>query len=164
MGCLLVIAAGGTAGWIQSHKLTMRVRFWEQFIGLVSALETEIRYSAGGLTQLLSKHSGDEEALSFLGECVRAVQAGAPFPMAWQDAVGKIPTEYGLTQEDKSLLRDFGGGLGVSDMQGQLSHCQLHQELAAVRLKGAREEKQKKSKLYFMLGLFLGIGIALLIS
>ena len=52
--------------------------------------------------------------------------------------------------------------LGISDLEGQLSHLKLNSELTKLRLEEARECKVKKGKLYQMLGLSLGITTALL--
>ena len=67
----------------------------------------------------------------------------------------------GLTEEDQTLLRDFGSGFGASDVEGQLSHCRLYAELFQDRLERARQEKARKGKLYLMLGSFSGIAVAL---
>lgn len=164
MGCILVIAAGAGAGYLQSRKLAMRVRFLEQYLKWISQLETEIRYCADGIPRLLGKHGKEMPTLSFLIGCVRRMQAGTPFPAAWQEAVGGISGDYGLCPDDLEAVREFGNGLGASDVDGQTAHCRMHRELLQSRLDAAREEKQKKGRLYFMLGLFLGIGIALLIA
>jgi stage III sporulation protein AB len=163
-GCLLVIMAGAGIGYIQSRKLAQRVTFLEQLLRLIDSLETEIRFSSSSLIQLLRKYAQINGMLEYLNRCAELANEGIPFTSSWQQAVGSIPREYGLTKDDRQFLIDFGGNLGVSDVEGQVNHCRLHRELAAVRLEQARGDKQKKGRLYTMLGLFAGIGIALLVG
>ena len=42
------------------------------------------------------------------------------------------------------MLLDLGKGLGISDLEGQLSHLKLNSELTKLRLEEARECKVKK--------------------
>ena len=69
MGCLLVIVAGGGAGYLQARKLSMRVRFLEQYLKWVSQMETEIRYGSEDISRLLGRHRQELSALSFLTQC-----------------------------------------------------------------------------------------------
>lgn len=148
---------------MQSRKLSQRVAFLEQCVRFVSALETEIRYNAGSLGELIKKHAQDSPYHDFLNGCVRSLQCGSPFEKAWNSCVEAIPPEYGLLEEDRAALGEFGKGLGTSDIDGQIAHCKLYLGVLKDRLQDAKAEKDKKGKLYFMLGTFLGSGIALLI-
>ena len=51
MGCLLVIVAGGGAGYLQARKLSMRVRFLEQYLKL-SLIHISKEYGAVFLMQI----------------------------------------------------------------------------------------------------------------
>lgn len=159
----MIILAGAAAGYVQSRKLSMRVSFLEQCVRLVSALETEIRYNAGSIGELMKKHIQDSPYHTFLKGCVQSLQRGSPFEKAWSGCVEALPSEYGLLEEDRAALGEFGKGLGVSDIDGQIAHCKLYLGVFRDRLKDAKAEKEKKGKLYFMLGTFLGAGIALLL-
>mgnify|MGYP000335040831 FL=1 len=87
---------------------------------------------------------------------------GKFFFESWLQGVGKLSKDNGLLKGDIELLLDLGKGLGISDLEGQLSHLKLNSELTKLRLEEARECKVKKGKLYQMLGLSLGITTALL--
>ena len=86
---------------------------------------------------------------------------GEIFFESWRQGVGKLKGQWAL-KGDIELLLDLGKGLGISDLEGQLSHLKLNSELTKLRLEEARECKVKKGKLYQMLGLSLGITTALL--
>ena len=92
---------------------------------------------------------------------VRLVIKRGGFPYRLEEGVRTGAKGTGLTEEDQTLLRDFGSGFGASDVEGQLSHCRLYAELFQDRLERARQEKARKGKLYLMLGSFSGIAVAL---
>ena len=69
----------------------------------------------------------------------------------------------GLKLKDKRLIEQFGAELGHTDIEGQIAHCEVTAKLLEEQIEQAREEKKKKSKLFSMLGLCFGTGIALLI-
>lgn len=164
MGYLLVIVAGAGAGYLQARRLSLRVRFLEQYLKWVSQMETEIRYGSEDIFRLLGRRRRELSLLSFLTQCTDQMKEGIPFPQAWKEAIRGISREYGLKPDDLEAVEAFGNGLGTSDVDGQTAHCQMHQKLLQSRLKGAQEEKQRKGKLYFMLGLCLGVSVALLIA
>lgn len=140
----------------------MRASFFEQLVGFLTELQTQIRYSGEPLSTLLRGTAG-KILEPLLTACAGAMEEGTPFFDAWQKGLLEIPKSMGLTKEDLRLLTDFGQGLGTTDLEGQLSHCELYKAMFSSRLKQAREERTKKVKLYRMLGLFSGIAVSLLI-
>lgn len=160
MGTLLLIAAGALAGYMESHRLEMRVERLEEFLRFLSSAQTEIRFSALPVEQIVQRHGGDLEFLQRCGDCF---QKGVDFMSAWQAGVNSCAKNSGFNERDMELLKGFGRGFGVSDTDGQLSHCALYCELTAQSLKDAKEEKERKSRLYQMFGVFSGMAAALLL-
>ncbi|MFR8529634.1 stage III sporulation protein AB [Anaeromassilibacillus sp. An250] len=158
LGILLLIAAGTIAGYVQSHRLSQRVAQLEEMLRFLNAAQTEIRYSAASVVEIIQRHGS---SLAFLQQCAARYKAGEDFHTAWEEGVRTGAKGTGLTEEDQTLLRDFGSGFGASDVEGQLSHCRLYAELFQDRLERARQEKARKGKLYLMLGSFSGIAVAL---
>ena len=145
---------------MESHRLAVRVEQLETFLRFVSAAQTEIRFSALPVEQIVQKHGDD---LEFLKLCGENCKNGYGFMDAWKAGVNAGAKENGFNKKDIALLQDFGSEFGASDTDGQLSHCALYYELVSDRLKNAREEKARKSKLYQMLGVFSGMAAALLL-
>lgn len=159
-GALILIAAGTLAGYVESHKLTERVRQLEAFLRFLSAAQTEIRFSGLPVERIVQRHGTE---LEFLRICGETCAQGGFFTSAWQAGVARGTKGRGLLSEDVALLNGFGEGFGASDVDGQLAHCALYTQLIGERLKNAREEKEKKSKLYQMLGIFSGMVAALVL-
>ncbi|MFU0833309.1 MAG: Stage III sporulation protein AB [Oscillospiraceae bacterium] len=160
LGALLLIMAGSLSGYKESHKLSVRVDSLELFLRFLSAAKTEIRYSAVPVVQVIKRHSA---GFQFLEECANNCEQGGSFADAWRYTVIHYAKNDGFAANDIKLLLSFGEGFGASDTDGQIAHLQLYSELFATSLKSARDERNRKSKLYLMLGIFAGLSSALLL-
>ena len=160
MGALLLILAGTLGGVMESRKLSARVESLESFLRFLSAAKTEVRYSAVPVTQVIERH---KTGLRFLHDCVERCSQGENFNAAWKDAVSGSAKYDGFGLHDMELLLSFGEGFGASDTDGQMSHLELYSGLFGTNLKSARDDRNRKSKLYLMLGIFAGLSTALLL-
>ena len=151
--------SAGLAGCAESHKLSLRVTELEKFLRFVSSARTEIRYTALPVEELIRRHGGE---LALWKPCMESLEQGKSFSEAWNDGV-RNSGKMGLTGRDRELLENFGSGLGVTDIEGQLAHCGLYEELTKKGLEEAKEEKGKKARLYQMLGFSAGLAAALLL-
>lgn len=158
-----MVLCGAGAGYLQSHKLSLRVRFLEQYLQFLNYLQTQIRFSSSTTVQLIEAYTHKQDKLAFLSDCAELAERGDSFPQAWKTAVNQIPSTLGLKQEDQELLLDFGQNFGTSDVEGQLSYCSLQFSMAQGLLEDAKGEKQKKQRLYMMLGVTSGTSLALLV-
>jgi stage III sporulation protein AB len=159
-GAVLLIFAGILAGYMESHKLSVRVEKLEKFLRFLTSAKTEIRYSSMPVESIVQKYG---EGLSFLADCAKRNSGGQGWPSAWNESVASRAAGEGFSKKDLDLLYGFGGGFGATDTEGQLSHISLYLGLTAEALKSAKEEREKKSRLYQMLGTFAGIASALLL-
>ena len=90
-------------------------------------------------------------------------ETGNPFYEIWSGRVSVIPSKFGLKNSDRVLLLEFGEQLGKTDVDGQLKHLELYEELFKKQLTDAENEINKKSKLYKTMGFFVGTAAALMI-
>ena len=158
LGILAVCAACVLAGVAESHKLRVRVERLEKFLCFLTEAETEIRYSAAPVDQIVARHS---QGLRFLRRCAALCREGDAFPSAWDKSLEE--EQGGLHAGDAALLRGFGAGFGTTDRQGQMAHCGLYRGLAEARLEQAEREREAKAKLCLSLGVAAGLAAALLL-
>ena len=158
----VIIISGALIGLSASQRVIMRASFFEQAVGFLTDLQTQMRFCGDSLPVLLRTGSG-KLLQPLLEVCAQGMESGASFFEAWQNALMQLPHSMGLSKEDIRLLTDFGQGVGTTAVEGQLAHCELYKTMFSSRLKQAREEKEKKVKLYRMLGLFSGVAVSLLI-
>lgn len=161
IGLLMLIVTGTYIGFSKSRCLSNRVDFLEEYIGFLSYIETQVRYSSDCIVNILDDYDS-KNRLNFIDCCLLKMNNGAVFIKSWNESIDEIPDSVGLKNEDKNLLRSFGNELGKSDIEGQISHCKLYQKLTSQKLEEARMQKQQKYRLYQMLGASLGLCVGLL--
>ena len=154
-----MITAASLAGFTESRKLSLREQELERFLRFLSNARTEIRYASMPVEELVRRHG---EGLALWRPCMDALEAGEGFSRAWNDGV-RVSKGMGLTGKDRALLMSFGEGLGTTDLEGQMAHCDLYEGLIRCALEEAKGEKEKKGKLYQMLGVSAGLAAALLL-
>ena len=115
------------------------------------------------MSEFINEYKNESEFKLFLTEIKENLKSRASFSKAWTDSVHKIPNSYGLLSQEKELISEFGQELGSTDIDGQIALCNLNKSLISSILDVAKEEKTKKSKLYFMLGTSFGICIAVIL-
>ncbi len=132
----------------------------EEVLLMLQIISSEIRYSKTPLNVIVSKLSQNRglSRLKFISEC-RKMLENENFPLSWKKSVEKSDVNH----DDRILLLSFGSGLGTSDVEGQLSNCELHKALFENNLHKAREQCSRFGKLYTTLGVLGGILIALII-
>lgn len=143
---------------MESRRLCLRVEKLEAFLRFLSAAKTEIRYSSLPVESVLRKHGGE---FSFFP--LSAKEGPNGWGRAWSEAVRTRAGAEGFAPGDVRLLEEFGSGFGTSDTQGQIAHFSLYESLAAAALEEAKKERDGKSRLYRMLGVFGGAAAAILL-
>lgn len=159
---MILIGATSTLGYLESHKLKRRVDFLRQYLKFLQYIETQVRYSAGVVHDLIRKYSAKGDFGLFLGDCLANIENQMVFQSAWSEAVHSVKESCGLSREDSGLISDFALGFGDSDIAGQVDYCRMNEELMRGHLSVAIDEKEKKSKLYLLLGIFSGITLVLI--
>ena len=137
-----------------------RVKSIEEIMLMIQIISTEIKYCKTPLNEIVNKLScnNDFTHLKFISKCENLLESQT-FPSAWKRSV----KESELHEADKQLLVSLGNNLGTSDIEGQLSNCELHKELFENNYMCAKEKCSKFGKLYTSLGLFGGVLVAVVI-
>lgn len=155
----MLIATGCLAGYMESHKLSMRVDRLEAFLRFLSSARAEIRYSSMPVGSILRSHGN---GIAFLS-CIEPDCCGKAWLEQWNHAVEKHAESEGFGKKDLDLLKDFGAGFGNSDTESQLAHFDLYENLTSSALENARSDRDRKSRLYLMLGVLGGTAAAILL-
>ena len=148
-GLLLLVLAGGGIGWLRAAALRRRAASLEGARRLVLWLTARLRYTAEPVGALLREASNCEEFRMLPWLCaVSELTEDVSFVAAWTRAVDSSAKACSFTESDVALLREFGEGLGQTDLAGQQAHGELYATLleerrqqadAAVRDRGRME-------------------------
>lgn len=128
-------------------------------------METHLKFSAAPVDSLLETLCGRSELsqLKFIIACRELYLNGQPFPEAWKSACENRLNTGALKPEDVSLLLSFGEVIGTTDLNGQVSSCELHGKLLEEKLISARAAKEKYGRLYATMGILTGLVLSILV-
>ncbi len=154
-GALLLTLAGLGGGMLLTRRLSLRREFLSAFLTFLSNLSTALRYRNERI-ELLVDSSGELFDLP----CQNEAQ---PFAALWRGQIAAFPKRWRLNSRDMALLTEFGERLGTTDTEGQLAHIAHYRALFARQLEEASADAAQKSRLYRVLGLFVGVSAALML-
>lgn len=69
----------------------------------------------------------------------------------------------GITADEKRIAEEFFEGLGMGEITAQVKRCEAYSDMLHERYRQARAEYLEKSKLYKMLGLFVGLAVSIIL-
>lgn len=155
LGALMILLSGLCLGLQQSRKLAKREEALLDLKGLIRRFRTEMHYSTRPLNELIS---GDQDS-----RFCRIAANDPDFLLFPKEALKRSGERLFYETSDLELYHGFVKGLGESDVQGQIEHLALYENLLEAHLLQARENREKKSRLYVCFGLFGGITLCLLL-
>ena len=161
---ILIIFTGAATGFTMSGRLKTKVRFFEELSIFISQLKIKIRFSGDTVQELLANAGGVYLLKEHLNMTLCLMEQGESFVSAWNTASEKTASVYYLAADDKNLLMQFGIGLGISDVQGQITHLELCSKLIGTRLEIMRSEAGNKMKVYRLLGVLGGVAAAVMLA
>lgn len=148
---------------MQAEKLSKRVYFLEQYISFINDINTQIRFTMQPIENIIKNCSSSNLFLNFINTIDKKIKKNNSFSKAWVSSIYILKDKFFLKESEINLVKKFGEGLGVSDILGQQAHCQMNLNFAKEALNLARDEKNKKGKLYKVLGVSAGVCVALII-
>ena len=161
---LLIITTTGLTGIIFSKRLTERVEFLSLLKLMLEEISIQIRFQASTLSEILDVLRRDKTlaALDFLSEIKKNYLPYEDFYEAWSRGIEKCRYPF-LKETDVDFIKGIGFSLGKSDIEGQLGMISIHMGNLGLIIEKAREERDKKGKLYRSLGILSGAFISILL-
>ena len=128
---------------------------------MFSLISNEICYVSMPSVEIINNLTLNSELseLRFLKICQNYLESGEDFPIAWCRSLQENNNTRFMRRKDVELLKAFGEGFGVTDVEGQVSLCRLYSETLRLHLKEASKEKEMFSGPAAALGFLFGIGI-----
>lgn len=157
-GIMLLFLSCVGCGFLRASFERERLRAAEDFSRLVLNIKTDIRYSHKTLFELFSKIASSTSSAAVKKLC--GVLAG---PQGLTEVLQKNLKEISADGEVKTAMSVLLGALGTTDLEGQLTLCDMTKEKIDEALKRIREEAVKKAKLYQSLFALLGIALSILL-
>ena len=146
-----------------ASNLSRRVHRIENSISLLGMLYDRLRFLQPPMTGLVAAVADMEQfsGTEYLQLCRSRMAQETPFPTAWRTALEESGPQLG--QEHLEALLPLGEVLGCTDLDSQLTSIRHTVNLLENQLAGAREYREKHSKLYRSLGVLGGMAVAIVL-
>ena len=156
IGSLLLIIGSTGVGIFMSQKLSSRKKILEEFLKFILFIENTSQYSLMPVPKIIQKFQADK-LVCITRHFTENIKQQYSLQESWLKAITYIPTSWGLTNNDKKLIRNFIYDLNTSDLNSQLSHCKMYKSLTNENLSDSKKNHEKQSKVYTSLGLAFGV-------
>ncbi|MDO4572177.1 MAG: stage III sporulation protein AB [Clostridia bacterium] len=162
---LLCVFGCGAFGLRLADRLKSRSQALHDMHDGIRALTSAIRHTRRPLQQIAAGLAG-QSGVSFWRVFSERLQRGEDAEKAF---CGALEAESGggplgaLTKHDRALLISFSMSLGKTDRCTQAEQSELALESLRALIEGADELYAKKGRVYRVLGLFLGLGLGILL-
>jgi stage III sporulation protein AB len=150
VAALAILCCAVAVGYHLTARLSERVRILGEFRILLDTAASRMRCTRGELSAIFSDNFADY-----------AFSRERPFKEQWPQMVARFHTV--LNKKDCQVLADFSNGMGAGDLESQLRHIDLYQELLNERLEDAKKDREDKAGLYRVLPFSLGLTLAILL-
>jgi len=161
IGIFALVISSSLIGITASEKLKNRVSELNLIKYMLEEIAILIRYKAMTVYEIigtLKKNEGFKK-LEFIDGFTINMQNS--FATSWGENIDKAKSS--LTKADIELLKSFGGTLGTSDIDGQLSTIEVFKGNFSKLEKDARHIYEQKSRLYRSLGVLIGAFISIML-
>ena len=166
LGSLFLLGSAASIGFLKSEELAERVKMLQELKRMMIFLQGELRFHRASLAEAFENVSErvGEPFGSFLKETgKRLEEKGAGFEEIWEETSAKLLNAEGLKKEDGQLLEVLKNSLGYLDLTLQTETLNLAILQTEDSIKKAKEQQERKGKLYQTMGVTVGTLLVLLI-
>lgn len=157
---IILIIASFLIGNSFSVRLISRRKTLTEIVEAMSKIKTMICFGNMDVFSVISQTFGQIEGFDSYN---KITEEDLDFTCWYINCLENISASAGLCKDDIEFLKKFSLALGVTDIEGQISNCELYTTLLTEQLKKAKEEELTKCRLYRVLGFSFGSITALVI-
>lgn len=167
LGCIFIMASTAAVGWEKAEELKERVKRLEELKQMMMFLQGELRFHRASLSEGFENVAERirDPLKTFLKETAEQLEKrdGQSFEKIWERAEMSLLAAPGYRKTDAELLGVLRGGLGYLDLELQTETLNQAIVRAGEAVLAAKEEQNRKSRLYRTMGVTVGAVLALLV-
>ena len=166
MGSLFLLGSAASIGFMKSEELSERVKRLQEMKRMMIFLQGELRFHRASLSEAFENVAErvQEPFGTFMKETgKRLEEKDAGFEEIWEETSEKLLTAEGVKKEDGQLLEMLKNSLGYLDLTLQTETLNLAILQTEDSINRAKEQQERKGKLYQTMGVTVGALLVLLI-
>ncbi len=158
IGILLVAAAINLFGWQRARRYRGRVHFWHSMNAIVREFEPAIRFETQRPDVIWTRLLQKPAFVLWKGE-----NGQDPFAVQFEKAAARQMESLALPADQRQAVVDFADGLGTTDLEGQLAHCEAYANRFLQMEHAAEQEARTKGKLACCLAATASVAVAIVL-
>lgn len=167
IGSLFLISSAAAIGFLKSEELNERVKLLEELKRMMVLLQGELRFHRAELSEAFENIAErvEEPFAAFLKGTAAQLEKREKggLEVVWRDNLQQLLKEDGFQRSDVELLELLGNSLGYLDLTMQTEHLNLTILRTEEVIGQAKNQQEKKGKLYQTMGITAGALLTLLI-
>lgn len=165
IGVLLMVAAGLGLGMACARRLRVRVYYLDCVERLLEALRDRLQYAVQPLPELWQGIAADVVLSDYplVREVACELCKGNNFYTSFSRAVQAAARDGQLSAAQAAVLTELGGALGRSSVEQQAQRIVRCVERLEKERQAACQIASERGRVYPMVGLAAGVGLALLL-
>lgn len=166
-GCLLLISGTTLAGFRKAEELKERVEKLETLKRMMVMMQGEFRFHHATLSEVLENVSEKmpQPFGNIFGKIAKQLEERKQegFQKIWEDGILALLQCGGIQKTEQRIFELLGNGLGYLDLETQIDTLQLAVLQIEEKIEEAKEQRERKGKLYRTMGITLGALFVLLV-
>lgn len=158
IGIILILLPISSIGFILSFKLKKQIDFFEEMLLFNKNIEMEICYKSNDIFNISKEFSKmDRYSNLFFLKDLNKIKNDFTF-----SNIKSFFESYRLNKNDTKILTDYFNKIGKSDVDNQLKHLKMYENIFVNRKNELSKIFNEKSKVYKSVSIFFGLGFLIL--
>ena len=158
---VLIVLITSYLGYSKGYVIKRRIHILEDMANDIVQLGKLVEYKSLPINELLTK--AQMSTPEFWDLFAEGIVGGKSAEKAWIEAVERASPLAVLKEDEKSLLKEYGLGLGLLDRYTLNANAGYVSGRIRDYAEQFRREEIKKCKMYSMLGVLSGMAISLMV-
>ncbi len=161
LGLFIVVISCFLVGVSVYEKYYRRTVFLKDYIDLIIYLKNEINYTQNQIYSILAGYQKNTQLNLYISRLLKHLKSNS-LEYSWIKTFEGSSEETGISKDEENIIKEFGNELCSKDLEMQINILNYHIQKLTIHLNEAIEIKKSKGKLPIILGLGVGLFIAII--
>ncbi len=143
------------------EKYYRRTIFLQNYINFIIHIKNEINYTQNPIRKIFENSRSQTYLKNYMLNLLENLQ-NQTLEQSWRHTFKNISKTHGVSQSEENTVIELGKTLGIGDLETQINILDHHIETLKAYLNEATRIRNSKGKLPIILGLGIGLFIAII--
>ncbi len=161
LGLFAVVISCSLVGISIYEKYYRRTFFLQNYINFIIHIKNEINYTQNPIRKIFENSRSQTYLKNYVLNLLENLQSKS-LEHSWKRTFENISKTHGVSQSEENTIIALGKNLGIGDLDTQINILGNHIEILKNHLDEATKTRNSKGKLPIILGLGIGLFIAII--